>query len=341
MGNEPLATILVVDDSEAICRALRDLLTMAGYAVRTAPSGERALQILETADVDLIISDLRMSGMSGIQLLKKVKEKDPLLPFVILTAFGDMDSVIEAMRSGVADYLKKPFSVDEVLQVTERELRRSKQARGVTLGAPAAAAEKPPRIFIFPPQDVARIDSLLSELRAETTAEAVLLVEEAGYVISAKGRLNEADLPALSALVVASRSASSRLASVLGESESFALNYLEGQRVAVYMAGLGQRLFLVVVVPRTVKQGAVWVYAKKAASEIEKIAAGALQQMAPAAPPVDTQTLQAEMAAQLENVFNQEALSAGEELAESVQTITFEEALARGLLGDFGASGQG
>ena len=125
MSDEPLANILVVDDSEAICKALRDVLTVTGYAVRTAPSGERALQILETAQMYLIISDLKMSGMSGIQLLKKVKEKTPALPFIILTGFGDMDSVIEAMHNGVADYLKKPFSVNEVLNVVAREIAKS------------------------------------------------------------------------------------------------------------------------------------------------------------------------------------------------------------------------
>jgi len=88
MATEPLANILVVDDSEAICRALRDLLTMSGYTVRTAPSGERALQILETASMDLVITDLKMSGISGIQLLKKIKEKTPALPVVILTALA-------------------------------------------------------------------------------------------------------------------------------------------------------------------------------------------------------------------------------------------------------------
>lgn len=117
---DPLANILVVDDTEAICKALRDVLTMAGYGVRTAPSGERALQILETAQMDLVITDLKMSGISGIQLLKKVKEKSPATPVIILTGFGDMDSVVEAMHLGVADYLKKPFSVNEVLQVTSR-----------------------------------------------------------------------------------------------------------------------------------------------------------------------------------------------------------------------------
>jgi DNA-binding NtrC family response regulator len=114
--------ILVVDDSPQISKAVSDLLGASGYAVRTAPSGERALQILETATFDLIITDLKMTGMTGIDLAKKVQEKVPGVPIVILTGFGDMDSVISALRLGVADYLKKPFSIDEVLSVVEREI---------------------------------------------------------------------------------------------------------------------------------------------------------------------------------------------------------------------------
>lgn len=340
MPDQPLANILVVDDSEAICKALYDLLTLSGYTVRTAPSGERAMQILETAEMDLVISDLRMSGMSGLKLLKLVKERYPSLPFVILTGYGDMDSVIEAMRSGVADYLKKPFSVEEVLKVTERELRRSKRVLTTATATAPIAGEKPQHVFIFSSPDMERIDSVLSELRAQTTAESVLLLEEAGYVISAKGMLHEADLPALTALVVAGRATSSQLASLLGESTAFALHYLEGQRVAVYTSGLGVGLFLVVVVPRAVKQGAVWMYTKKATSEIEKLVAGAVAQAAAAAPPTDgkppfdTSALHAEMATQLDNVFGEQTAQAGTELADSVQTLTFEEAMARGLLGN-------
>ena len=353
MATEPLANILVVDDSEAICRALRDLLTMSGYTVRTAPSGERALQILETASMDLVITDLKMSGISGIQLLKKIKEKTPALPVVILTGFGDMDSVVEAMRSGVADYLKKPFSVNEVLQVTERELKRSKQllaaAAVPTAGAaPATVAPKPTRIFIFSAREADGIDKVLSALRAETTAESVLLIEDSGHVISAKGISNERDMPSLAALVVASRSTNAQMASLLGEGESFALNYLEGQRVAVYSAGISQRLLLVVVVPKLVKQGAVWMYAKKAAADIEKIVASAIQQAPKEERPPEKQphvrpveehppekpAERPESVDQLESLFSAEALAAGEQLAQDVQTLTFEEAMARGLLGN-------
>jgi DNA-binding response OmpR family regulator len=364
MAAEPLANILVVDDSEAICRALRDLLTMSGYAVRTAPSGERALQILETASMDLVITDLKMSGISGIQLLKKIKEKTPALPVVILTGFGDLDSVVEAMRSGVADYLKKPFSVNEVIQVTERELKRSKQLQAAAAvptawAAPATTAPQPRRIFIFSAREADGIDKVLSALRAETTAESVLLIEETGHVISAKGISNERDMPSLAALVVASRSTTAQMASLLGEGESFALNYLEGQRVSVYSAAISQRLLLVVVVPKSVRQGAVWVYAKKAAAEIEKIVASAIQQppaeerppekrpvedRPPEKQPPDVRPVEGrapekpaerpESVQQLDSLFSAETIAAGEQLAQNVQTLTFEEAMARGLLGN-------
>jgi DNA-binding response OmpR family regulator len=338
--------ILVVDDTEAICSALRDILTMNGYTVRTAPSGERALQILEKTKADLIITDLKMGGMSGIDLLKKVKKQMPALPVIILTGFGDMDSVIEAMRSGVADYLKKPFSVNEVLEVVKRELRKAEFAAPApaptTGGGPVQAAvggaptEPPPRLYIFSPTDLAAVEKSLSELRAQITAESVLLLEEAGYVIAAKGTFKESELPSLATLVVSGRSATAQLARLLGEEQTFALNYLEGQQLSVYTAGLGQALFLVLVVPKHVKQGAVWLYAKKAASEIEKLAGRALRKVAETkAEPVgpSKQELRKDLAQKTDNVFGKE-LPETAAPAKPVKTLTFEQAMSQGLMGD-------
>ena len=362
MAVEPSASILVVDDSEAVCKALRDVLTTSGYAVRTAPSGERAMQIMETAQMDLIITDLKMSGMSGIQLLKKVKEKHPSLPVVILTGFGDMDSVIEAMRSGVADYLKKPFSINEVLQVTERELKRSQQIQAVATAASLLPRAESPAgqvaAISFSAKDMERIDAALSELRAQTTADSVLLIEEGGCVVSSKGMLNGGNVPLLCALILSCRSTTTQVASLLGEEKSFPLHYLEGQRVAVYAAEINPILILVAVVPKSVKQGAVWVYAKKAVADVEKVSARAAQPVAPVAPAeavvstrVDEPTppspqsgsapvgpepavTQPEPAADFDTLFSEEMLAAGTDLADSVQTLTWEEAMARGLLGD-------
>src|SRR3972149_2181212 len=163
MSEEP-HKILVVDDSPQICKALSDVLTMSGYSVRTAPSAERALQIIESARFDLVITDLKMTGLTGMDLAKKIFVQQPGTPVVILTGYGDMDSVIGALRSGVADYLKKPFSLDEVLSVVQREIVKSKTRSGLPT-TQAAKNEKPPRLYIFGQRDLEQIDAARSEER--------------------------------------------------------------------------------------------------------------------------------------------------------------------------------
>src|SRR3990172_6027122 len=207
-------SVLVVDDAPQICKALSDVLTASGYSVRSAPSGERALQIMEPSEFDLIITDLKMSGMSGMDLIARVKERAPHLSIVILSGYGDMDDVIKAMRVGITDYLKKPFSIDEVLDVVKREVKKSQaRAAAVTPAAPSASAEarpdaRPARVYIFSRPDLDKIEVSLSKLRAQTAAESVLLLEEAGYVIAAKGMVADTDVQALSSLIVGGRSMS-------------------------------------------------------------------------------------------------------------------------------------
>ena len=306
--------ILVVDDSPQICKALNDILSASGYAVRTAPSGERALQIIETAKFDLVISDLKMTGMTGMDLAKRIFEIMPGVPVVILTGFGDMDSVISALRSGVADYLKKPFAIDEVLSVVKRELAKSQTRAGAAAAVqPAVKSEKPPRVYIFGQRDLDQIDSVLSKLRAQATAESALLIEQAGYVIAAKGLVNAAELEPLSNLIAGTRSTSASLASLLGETQDFSTSYMEGQRVSVYTTGLGRGLYLVVIVPKGTKQGLVWLYAKEAAVEIDRIVQRATEtmrsQLGHSVNAVQTDTLRKEMAAQkLDNVFDTKPL---------------------------------
>ena len=300
--------ILVVDDSPQISKALSDLLGASGYSVRAAPSGERALQILDSAKFDLIITDLKMTGMTGIDLAKKVQEKVPGLPVIILTGFGDMDSVISALRLGVADYLKKPFSIDEVLAVVEREIVRSKGRPAPSATAAAHADEKPPRLYIFAQRDLEQIEAVLSRLRAQATAESAMLVEQAGYVIAAKGLSSSGEVEPLSNLIASSRSSSASLASLLGEVQDFSTSYMEGQRVSVYTTSLGRALYLAVIVPKGTKQGLVWLYAKEAAVEIDRIvqrATDAMQtQLGHAVSPADTEKFRKELADQkVENVF--------------------------------------
>ncbi len=316
--------ILVVDDSPQISKALSDLLSTSGYLVRTAPSAERALQILESTTFDLIITDLKMTGMTGIDLARQVLQKTPGLPVVILTGFGDMDSVIAALRLGVADYLKKPFSIDEVTSVVEREIakRKGRQAVPVT----TTPAEKPPRLYIFGQRDLEQIEAVLSRLRAQATAESAMLVEQAGYVIAAKGMSTGADVQPLSNLIAGSRSTSASLATLLGETQDFSTSYMEGQRVSVYTTSLGRGLYLALIVPKGTKQGLVWLYAKEAAVEVDRIVQRAIdamqKQLGHAVSAADAEVLRKEMADQkVENVFERRRTPS----PSSVSTISFRK----------------
>ena len=122
MGQVPC--VLVVDDAIDALQTLADILGVAGYAVRTAPSAERALQILGGTSIDLVITDLRMGGMGGMGLIRSLHRDFPDLPVIALSGFADTSTVIQAFREGVVDFLVKPFTAEEVLAAVERALAR-------------------------------------------------------------------------------------------------------------------------------------------------------------------------------------------------------------------------
>jgi DNA-binding NtrC family response regulator len=120
------ARILVVDDEANARSALAEILKEEGYAAETAGDGFKALSKLEEFGPDLILSDLKMPGMDGVELLRKVKEQDPELPVVLMTAFGAVETAVSAMREGAVDYLVKPLNTDELLVVLERAFERTR-----------------------------------------------------------------------------------------------------------------------------------------------------------------------------------------------------------------------
>ncbi len=118
--------VLVVDDEKVIREILSDFLTMEGYVVRTVENGEAALQELERRGYNLIISDLKMPGMGGLELLERVSELRTNVLTVIMTGFGTVETAIEAMKKGAYDYILKPFKIEEVVHVVERGLDRQR-----------------------------------------------------------------------------------------------------------------------------------------------------------------------------------------------------------------------
>jgi two-component system, NtrC family, response regulator PilR len=111
-------TILIVDDERPLCDLLKMALEEKGYAVQVAHDAEPALAILKTTTVDLVLSDIRMPGMSGLELLKSVKEIDITIPVILMTAYGTIESAVQAMRDGAYHYLLKPFDKLDTLELT-------------------------------------------------------------------------------------------------------------------------------------------------------------------------------------------------------------------------------
>jgi two-component system KDP operon response regulator KdpE len=115
--------ILVVDDEPQITRVLKTTLSSQGYAIRTASDGDEALQVMKEWVPDLLITDLRMPHMNGLELCRHVRAKSPL-PIIVLSVKGEEKIKVDALDAGADDYVTKPFSVNELLARVRAALRR-------------------------------------------------------------------------------------------------------------------------------------------------------------------------------------------------------------------------
>jgi two-component system, NtrC family, response regulator HydG len=118
--------VLIVDDEANARMGLRMLLEQEGFSVATAADGQDALDALAASTPDVIVTDLKMPRVDGLELLQRVKKSHGDVPVIVVTAFGAVESAISAMRAGAEDYLEKPVEVDELVVVLERALRNRK-----------------------------------------------------------------------------------------------------------------------------------------------------------------------------------------------------------------------
>lgn len=128
--------ILLVDDQKSLRRSLSLMLQGAGFETEEAESGEEALSHLGKQRYGLVITDLRMGGMSGVDLLREIKRVNPSLPVILITAYGSIDSAVDAMRLGAFDYLTKPFREQDIL-----EKIHASQTVPVSTSAPESSRE--------------------------------------------------------------------------------------------------------------------------------------------------------------------------------------------------------
>ncbi|MBI3592590.1 MAG: sigma-54-dependent Fis family transcriptional regulator [Nitrospirae bacterium] len=170
--------LLIVEDEEALCESLKRVFVRKGYEVDTASSAESALGIFEDRHYGLIISDIILPGMSGIELLKKIKESLPEQIVIIMTAYASLETAVEALRAGAYDYVVKPVIHEEIKQIVKNALsQRALQAEKVLLRREIERQYDFSRIIGESPA----IQKIISEVKKIADARSnVLLLGETG-----------------------------------------------------------------------------------------------------------------------------------------------------------------
>ena len=134
--------VWIIDDDRSIRWVLEKALTQAGLEIKSFASGDEADKALDNEQPDAIISDIRMPGIDGLALLKKIHQQYPQLPVIITTAHSDLDSAVSSYQSGAFEYLPKPFDVDEVVSVAHRALQHAKETHAANDSQQGLAAQQ-------------------------------------------------------------------------------------------------------------------------------------------------------------------------------------------------------
>lgn len=130
MSKSP-GTLLIVEDEEGLKKVLRDLLKKTCPRIEVASNGKEALEVIQKGEIDVVVSDLNMPIMNGLELLKNVREAGLEIPFIVLTGYGDKEKAIQALRLGATDFLDKPFDSAEFIQVVKKAAELTQAIREV------------------------------------------------------------------------------------------------------------------------------------------------------------------------------------------------------------------
>src|SRR3954468_12060600 len=136
-------TVLIVDDERTLARAVKAFLAEAGYEAEVADDGERALALVQTLRPDVVLTDVRLPWMSGIELIRRTREFDPAIPVIIMTAYGTIEGAVEAVKLGAFDYMKKPVDLEELKLLADRARETALMKQELSYYRRRAASELP------------------------------------------------------------------------------------------------------------------------------------------------------------------------------------------------------
>ena len=169
------ASILVVDDDAAVGKMLRDLISQEGYDVAWVSSASEALETLNQRYIQLVLTDLRMPNIDGMELLQKVRAGWPDVQVVMISAHGTVAVAVEAMKHGASDFIQKPFDREEILRVVKKELARK---TGDAVPQPTVSAQAAEGLGLGTARSMRECDEELA--KAAKSASTVLLRGESG-----------------------------------------------------------------------------------------------------------------------------------------------------------------
>jgi DNA-binding NtrC family response regulator len=173
-----IGNILAIDDEQNIRRLIRDEFSLEGYNVTTAKSGEEGLRHLEQMKFDVILLDIKLPKMSGIDLLRQIKEKSIPVEVIMITGYGDVQSAVDSIKMGARDYLTKPFKLDELLSIVEQAVRENRdKSSGSPISKEEISLKKSTFVVCQSPQ-MQKVYSLVQ--RVAKTEHTVLLQGETG-----------------------------------------------------------------------------------------------------------------------------------------------------------------
>lgn len=175
---EPRLTVLIVDDEEDILNILKFILTKEGYQVDTALDGKQALQLFKKGSYDIVLTDLRMPEMDGIELLERIKEIRPETEVLIMTAYASIESAVLAMKKGAADYIVKPFLNEDVKMRIARVAEHIKLKRDVEVLKQQISQKLETTYFLGTSPQVQKLLSLIEQIAP--TKSNVLILGESG-----------------------------------------------------------------------------------------------------------------------------------------------------------------
>ncbi len=173
-----MSRILVIDDDHGVRESMQRMLGAAGYTVRTAETGEEGLSLARGGAFDVILSDMRMTGISGLEVLRRLREQRVDSAFIIMTGFGTVDTAVEAMKLGAVDFVQKPFFRDELLMRVRSAADRRQLARQVDLLQRQIGGAAPLTDIVGESEPMLRVKALIQ--RAAVAQGTVLITGETG-----------------------------------------------------------------------------------------------------------------------------------------------------------------